>query len=157
MVGGDDRNEGDQDRVMAFSCALNCLLYEQDSGPETVNVGSELEPKTVDRQEAWRDYYARYLLVQLDARPRRLIVAADHCRLRLSAGEDPEAFGCAVDLCERAVGIIEEAGAVDDEEARQRLLAGTDHQLTLDTLGPVPGFVRHSTEEFLDRLRRIGD
>jgi hypothetical protein len=54
------------------------------------------------------------------------------------AGRVPGGWRCAIDLCERARRIVEQAGAVNDDTARRRLLAGTKHQLMRETLGGVP-------------------
>ena len=71
-----------KDAVEAWTCAANLRLYDEDPGPRWVNVGSAVEPRWVDRYDALVDLYARQMLVQLDADPERLIVAARECRVR---------------------------------------------------------------------------
>jgi hypothetical protein len=50
-----------------WSLAANRTLYEEGPGPAQLNVGSTTEPRYVPRQEALRDYYARWLVKELRA------------------------------------------------------------------------------------------
>jgi hypothetical protein len=54
-----------------------------------------------------------------------------------------------------AAAIIRGAGSVEDELARQRLLAGIAHTLTSDPLGAIPGLIDRSAAELVDELERI--
>jgi len=116
------------DLTLAWSYAANCSLYEEDPGPAELNIGSSLEPHWVSRAEAFRDLYAHLLLEQLGADPARIAALAyliHRARQRNSSAE--AVWGIAADLCQRAGSIIDGAGAVHDDRARRRLLAGTKH------------------------------
>jgi len=153
--------------IQAFSCAANCLLYERDPGPAELNIGSEAEPHFVSRSDAGQDFYARYLLTQLDGDSDRLQNTANRCRRRWARGrrrtrdaEDmrPERWKRAVELCDLAVGIVDVAGAADDEQAWQRLLAGNGHMLTAIAFGSWgPQVVKDSADDLAQRLREIDD
>ena len=78
------------DSTRMWSLACNCLLYEGDSGPAQLNIGSEIEPKMVDRQQAWRELYARLLIEQVDADVTRLGEAEQVCRDELADTHRPE-------------------------------------------------------------------
>jgi len=180
------------DEALAWSLAANCRLYEEDPGPPEVNVGSDTEKRLVSRTDAWRDYYARQLLLGLDAQRSRLEALTDQCRSGLAATKkrrhwfrliiarlrEPgslsgrlrfaaelldkhereqmrEVHRCAVDLCDRAAQVLEESGAVDDESVRRRLVAGLEHQMTVETLGIIPGFSKFSAERLNERLREF--
>ena len=149
---------------MAWSLAANCLLYEEDPGPAEVNVASDAEPRMVPRREAWRDYYARYLLNELDADLARVGAVADEYGaelIRLASDRDlqeglPALRECALDLAERADRVVRTVGADVDDKARQRLLAGTDQWLTVQTLGGFfPGIDRDSARTLIERLDDI--
>ena len=68
---------GKDDQTTLYSLAANCSLYEEDDQPPRLNVGSEREPRMVSSTEAWRDFYARNLVEQFDARVSRLLVARE--------------------------------------------------------------------------------
>jgi hypothetical protein len=134
----------DRDETEAWSCAANCLSYENDPGPAELNIGSASEPHMVSRSYAWRDFYARLLINQLDGSHARLLTTAEVCRHRLGTlkrrrnAEVREIWLRAIDLCELAAGIVADAdadaGAVSDDDARQRLLAGNNHTLNVTAL-----------------------
>ncbi|GGQ88223.1 hypothetical protein [Couchioplanes azureus] len=66
-----------------------------------------------------------------------------------------EVWECAIALCEQATQMIRESGAADDEQARQRFLAGIKHQNTVDVLGAIPGVTENSAEELTRRLKEL--
>lgn len=73
------------DTTLAWSCAANLQLYDEDPGPRETNVGSRDEPLLVDRRDALVGLYARQVLVKLDADDRRLAALAEDCRRRAAA------------------------------------------------------------------------
>jgi uncharacterized phage protein gp47/JayE len=64
-----------------------------------------------------------------------------------------EVWECSIDLCERAMTMVREAGAADDELTRQRFLAGLAHKNTSDILGAIPGLEADSAAHLLQRCR----
>ena len=76
--------QAERDVVTAWSCAANCLLYEDDPGPAQLNIGSATEPVWVSRAQAWQDAYAHCLLEALDADLARIQAAAEHYRAKLT-------------------------------------------------------------------------
>jgi hypothetical protein len=60
-----------------------------------------------------------------------------------------------VELCERARGMIQEAGAERDPFARRRLLAGVDSALTAETLGVFPGRAEDAGQRLIQELGDI--
>jgi hypothetical protein len=152
------------DSAQAWSLAANCLLFEEDPGPDQVNVGSDTEPQMQPRTEAWRDYYARYLLKELDGDLGRLAAIDDEYRGELRRRPSqrevreglPELWHCVVDLVERAVTIVRTVGADTDDKARRRLVAGVDHWLTVNTLGGIAPEVQEiSNATLIEELHRI--
>lgn len=63
------------------------------------------------------------------------------------------------ELADAALAMVRDAGAEQDATARARLLAGTTHTLTYDTLGNlIPADVAaQAAAELADTLRRIGE
>jgi hypothetical protein len=152
----------DDDKTMLYSLAINCRLWEQDRQPALLNVGSPAETRMVRPAEAWRGYYARTLVEKLDADVARISAvhkwAARKRRITPRPRRGPNAFGrddwaCAVDLCQRGLAIVREAGADRDDFAKRRLLAGLSHALNVETLGPVPG----NAQALIDELQAIDD
>jgi hypothetical protein len=54
-----------------------------------------------------------------------------------------------VELCDRAVHLIEDAGAADDDTARRRLVAGARQTRTLLAFGGIEGTAREANEIYL--------
>jgi hypothetical protein len=54
-----------------------------------------------------------------------------------------------VELCDRAVHLIEDAGAATDDTARRRLVAGARQTRTLLAFGGIEGMAREANEIFL--------
>jgi hypothetical protein len=88
-------------------------------------------------------------------RLRDRVVSAAKMLLPVERERFRESHRCALDLCERAGRLVEEAGALDDDTARRRLLAGTRHQQTVDTLGIIQGVTEQSAAQLIEDLRRI--
>src|SRR4051812_11058672 len=134
------------DETLLWSYALNCLMYEEDPGPATLNIGSVQEPKIVPRSEALRGLYSRLYIEKVDADETRLAAALDRCRQGLAEcpeGEVKPAWACAADLCEQALATVRAAG-INDESERVRFLAGLKHANASDVLGSIPGVVEDS-------------
>lgn len=141
----------------AWTCAINCRLYEQDPGPAELNIGSELEPHMISRGEAFRDFYARVLLQDVRGDPQRLLRLGRRIDVASRRNRNPEIsamWSIAADLCQRALVIIDGAGAVDDKRARRRLLAGTKHLISTVAIGQwVPDCQRELDNDLLEELR----
>jgi hypothetical protein len=175
-----------KDRGLIWSLACNCLLHEEDPGPNSINIGSQIEPKMVSRGQAWRDLYARLLAERVGADIARIDATAAVCRDELADTHRPEhwqriyesrhqsgdpnaaevfteqgqheireVWECAIDLCEHAAQMVREAGAAENDKARQRFLAGLKHQNTVDVLGAMPGVAQVSAADLIERLREL--
>ncbi|CDM79578.1 hypothetical protein MML61_27625 (plasmid) [Mycobacterium marinum] len=57
----------DSDLAKAWLCPTNSSLYEHDPGLAMRDIGSSLEPHWVTRSEAFRDFYSRQLLADIEA------------------------------------------------------------------------------------------
>lgn len=116
----------EKDLTLAWLHAANCVLYEQDPGPEQLNVGSHYKPSWVSRQDAFRDLYAHLLVEVLGADAVRIAAVEsriDHVGKVTSSAA--EVWKIATDLCQRARTLVDSAGATEDDCARRRLIAGT--------------------------------
>jgi hypothetical protein len=67
---------------LAWSCAANLQLYDEDPGRRKTNVGNRNEPRMVDRRDALVHLYARQVLLGLDADNQRIVALAEDCRCR---------------------------------------------------------------------------
>lgn len=148
-----------EDLTLAWTYATNCSLYEEDPGPSELNIGSSLEPRLVTRAEAFRDLYAHLLLEDLGADHERITTLdelIDH-----SVGQNPAAtpvWNIAANLCQRALAIIDGAGAAHDARARRRLLAGSRHLNRTTVLGQwVPAYQAEIDNDLLQELRATDD
>lgn len=141
------------DVVQAWSLGTNCLLYEEDRGPEKLNVGSRRYPLMVSRSQTWQHAYALYAIVSFDGDHARLKAAA-----RQSLGDIPakphfaRQLSRAVDICEQAARMVEDAGAVHDDKARRRLVAICEHETTNVFLGL---FAPNTIKELRRTLKEI--
>jgi hypothetical protein len=62
------------------------------------------------------------------------------------------------DPCEQAAKIMKDAGAVSDDNAPRRLLAGRDHQATMITVGSgIPAVAESNTEGLCRALEEINE
>ena len=147
------------DAVHAFSCAMNCLLYERGPGPDLLNVGSPDEPRLVPRSEAWQHAYAIRVLVGCDGDLSRLTAAIHKLREDGSNAEPgswrAERMSRAVDLCEQAIEMVKAAGAVDDNKARRRLVAACEHESMVIAIGVIPGVAEESAARLAETFRGI--
>lgn len=148
-----------KDLTLAWVYAANASIHEETPGPAALNIGSEVEPRMVSRPEAFRDLYAHLLLEDLQAdmvRIDRLKVKVGRARKRARNAEAEMVWTIADELCERALQIIDGAGAADDQDARQRLLAGTKHLNRSVVLGQfVPALQKEIDGDLLDELGAI--
>jgi hypothetical protein len=153
--------QAENDVLQARLNARNCLLYENDPGPAELNVGTASEPRMLPRSEAWQHAYALYLLVDLDADHARLTAAASKCREEAAKPQQrrnlawiARELSRAVDLCEQAARMVEDAGATEDDTARRRLLAGCRHETEMLSLGNALPSVAESAAEDYQRAQR---
>jgi hypothetical protein len=109
-----DRAEADARQAWIY--ASNCRLYEDDPGPRQLNIGSQHEPRWVSRAYAWRDAYAHYLLVDLDADHHRILAAARAARQDLAKTRWP-AFWISVARTRMQGGAPLRARAADTAKA----------------------------------------
>lgn len=154
----------EEDAFQAWIYASNCLLYENDPGPAELNTGTAEEPRMVPRAQAWQHAYALHVLVQCEADHARLTAAARKCRAGITdAAARLEAYRArewsrAADLFEQAARMVEDAGAIGDDKARRRLLAGCQHQTMMIALGSViPAVAESSAEDLCRALREAED
>lgn len=156
--------EQERDRTELWSLASNCGLYETDPQPAMQNVGTRAEPLVVTAQEAWRDYYARWTIQQLDGDAGRISSARQWAVTERSTstprGPDDHRFGqqdwdLAIDLCDRALVMVQAANADTDPFARRRFLAGIKSALTTETLGFAPGVAEDAAEGLMEDLAAI--
>lgn len=82
----EDRGSIRDPYLAAWSCAANAALYIDDPGPDQLPTGSATDPRFVSRHEAWAEFYARYLLVELRAEPSALEQAVTATRAGLTGG-----------------------------------------------------------------------
>jgi hypothetical protein len=149
-----------EDAVQAFGCGANCLLREAEA-PDVLNVGSDEEPRMVPGDQAWQHAYAMHVLVGCDGDRDRLIAAAQ--RLREDAGKAAagsrrqRAMSRGAELCDQAIAMVEDAGAVDDDKARRRLVASCEHQGTVIAIGVIPGVAEGSAADLVEKLREIDE
>lgn len=61
------------------------------------------------------------------------------------------------DLCDQAARIVEGAGAVNDDKARQRLVASSRHEGHVIAFGTIPGMAEDNAEELAETLREIDE
>lgn len=85
-VEGSGRGSRRDPYTAAWSCAANAVLYIDDPGPGRLAAGSASDPRLVSRHEAWAEFYARYLLVELRAEPAALEQAMTTARDELAGG-----------------------------------------------------------------------
>lgn len=148
-----------KDLSLAWIYAANVSLHEETPGPAELNIGSEVEPHMVSRAEAFRDLYAHLVLEVLQAdnvRINRLRTRVVRARERSRNSEFESMWTIAIELCERALHIIDGAGAADDDTARRRLLAGTKHLNRSVILGQfVPALQQEINDDLLHELEAI--
>lgn len=156
------RTQVEEDAFMAWTYALNCLLYENDPGPAELNTGTGNEPRMVPRSQVWQHTYALLVLVHCEADHARLTAATRQCRAEITGlqgqlwEERIAELSRAADLCEQAAKMVEDAGAVSDDKAQRRLLAGCDHQTMMIILGSaILAVSESSAEELLQALEEI--
>ncbi|MGP3323029.1 hypothetical protein [Mycobacteroides abscessus] len=148
-----------KDLTLAWVYAANASIHEEAPGPAELNIGSQVEPHMVSRVEAFRDLYAHLLLEDLQAdkvRIERLKVKVGRARKRARNADAEIVWTIADELCERALQIIDGAGAAADDDARRRLLAGTKHLNRSVVLGQfVPALQEEIDGDLMDELSAI--
>jgi hypothetical protein len=153
------RTQLEEDAFQAWINARNCLLYEKDPGPDRLNVGTTQEPRMVPRAEAWQHGYALRVLVQCNGDHSRLAAAARQCQEKMTGkahdAQRAREWSRAADLCERAAHMVAEAGAVEDDKARRRLVAACQHETMIIAMGAIPEAVEQSRQALLETMREI--
>jgi hypothetical protein len=78
---------GMEETLFAWSCAVDFMMYDSNPIASEANIGSQIEPRVVDRRDALLDIYARRILVHCEADPGRLnAVRAEITKLPGSRG-----------------------------------------------------------------------
>jgi len=154
------RTQVEEDAFQAWIYASNCLLYEADTGPALLNVGTADEPRLIPRDQAWQHAYALHVLVACDGDHARLQAAARQSREDISrkaglGAQRVRQLSRAADLCDQAARMIEQAGGRDDIKARRRLVAAAQHQTMMTALGAIPQVAQDSAEDLIATLRAI--
>ncbi|TKV35322.1 hypothetical protein [Mycobacteroides abscessus] len=149
------------DLTQAWLCAVNCGLYETDEGPELLNIASGLEPHMVPRAEAFRDLYARILLVDLDGDPARCAAlgpAIEKNRRQAPSAWAAQTWRLSAELLGRVIALIAHAGADRDGAARRHLVAGARHSTQSVILGQwMPDYQRELNAELAAALTDTGN
>jgi len=150
------------DAVNAVGCARNCLLYENDSGPDELQVGYLSMPLLIPRSEAWQLTYAMGLLKDCRGDTGRLAAARVGCtslcvrcpyrdgrwgRVELSR---------AIDLCDQALRMIEGARAADGDRGAQLLQALCDHETMMTALGLIADVAESADSDFTGAMHAAG-
>lgn len=155
------------DNTLLRVLAINCRLYESDPQPSSQNIGASVEPLMVSKNDAWRGYYARDLVVELAADLDRIATAREWVAEEWAKAPpmlpkeenrmDRRDWDCALELCDRATTIVAESGALQDKYSRRRLIAGIRAALTSEGLGMIPGVVADQGQALLEELARIDE
>jgi hypothetical protein len=148
----DSRSQAEEDASKAWLLAGNCLLYENDRGPELLNVGTGLKPLDVPRSQAWQLSYSMSVLIECNGDHARLLAARQACAEH--PDDEHREWSRAVDLCDQALRMIEGAGAVNDDRARQILLAVCRYETKRPAWGIVPG-PEVDTRILTEALRKV--
>ena len=150
------------DTVSAVGGARNCLLYENDPGPDKLQVGYLSMPLLLPRSEAWQLTYAMGLLEDCRGDIDRLAAARVGCtslcvrcpyrdgrwgRVELSR---------AIDLCDQALRMIEGARAADGERGARLLQALCDHETTMTALGLIAEVAESANSDFTVAMHAAG-
>ncbi|KRQ23341.1 MULTISPECIES: hypothetical protein [unclassified Mycobacteroides] len=148
------------DLTQVWMCAVNCGLYETDEGPKLLNIASGLEPHMVSRAEAFRDLYARILLVDLDGDPARCAALGpviEKKRRQAPSAWAAQTWRLSAELLGRVIALIAQAGADRDEAARRHLVAGARHSTQSVILGQLmPDYQRELDTELAAALADTG-
>lgn len=155
------------DAVTLRANAINCRLYEEDQQPSLLNIGTTTEPNMVPVVEAWRGFYARSLTLDLKAVPERVRAVREWAQKewkKAPAVTTPEEnrvdrrdWDCAVELCDRSLELIRDAGAETDVYARRRLLAGLASSLVSESMGAIPGVSEGQGRTLIEELAQIDE
>lgn len=128
------------DRAHAWGAALSLMHYDAAAGPSEVSVGGVGEQHTLNRHEWLIDFYARDLLVYVDADLARLEALTADAKRRHADRVDRGAIErkiqaelVVIQLAATAATIVRDSGADTDPKARERLVAATGYQLKRDT------------------------
>jgi hypothetical protein len=157
------RTQADRDAANALLNARNCITHEETPGHAELNVGTDSEPRMLPRSEAWQHSYAMWVLIDLDGDHARLVTTSARCREE-AARKRPRKrrwrsreLALAADLCEQAARMVEEAGAVGDDKARRRLLAGCKRETTMIAIGVLPTVAESAADDYQRALREIDE
>lgn len=147
--------------VGLYAYAANCLLYEGDSQPPEIAVGTRIEQRISSPAEAWRHTYAVLYLADIgcddallfsdsaDAFEQLELARRDarwfRRRSAVRAGRDPqevaEVWECAVAIADRAHRMMAAAEAVGPNAvaARRRLARSMRFEADMTLLAPLLG------------------
>jgi hypothetical protein len=139
------------DAAQAASLAANCLLYENDPGPDKLqaNLPGSLR---IPRSESWQLSYAMNLLKHCEGDTRRLAAARSACTSMCvrstfrNGGWGRVELSRAINLCDQALRMIEGARASDGERGTQILRAMCNYEGGMTFLGGLIAEVAEDTE-----------
>jgi hypothetical protein len=154
----DSHSQAEEDASQALLHAQNCLLYENDPGPELLNVGTQLKPLRIPRSEAWQETYAMRMLIKCDGDHDRLTAARHASAAHQHAAHQDvsrRAWSRAVDLCDQALRVIEGAEGVNNDRARRILIAVCEYETKMISFGLLEGFAEDSTRDLAETLREV--
>lgn len=158
-----DQAQLDRDVAHAWSSARNLQLRDAMPGPREVHLGGDPERRTIDRREALVGSYARLVLVHCRADPDRLSAIEPACRAQSlcsrtdrRGARQADTYEVGAEIAAEALRIVCEAGAVTDQRARAKLLAGAEYQCNREFFGDLDdNQLAGSPADFIAELERI--
>lgn len=123
----------------AWILGSNCIAYEKRPGPARINIGSVDRPLWVTRNAAVQATLIQRLVLEVDGDAGLLREAAEVCRTRIAVqgatASGSEGASRGLDLCERALRLLQDTGADQDDGVRRRLVAQCRHDVTMALFG----------------------
>jgi hypothetical protein len=151
-----------KDAGAALLLARNCLLYEKDSGPAELNVGTPKVAFRIPRSEAWQLSYAMHLVNDLDGDAARIAAARAECTSRCVRTDLREgaagrrAWSRAAGLCDEALRMIEGITVAKSPMGPPLLKAVSEHDTMVVALGIVAGIAEDADRDLRDAVRAAG-
>lgn len=149
------------DALKAVGLARNCLLYENDPGPDRLLLNLP-ESLRISRSEAWQLTYTMSLHKDCEGDTARLTAARAACtsmcvRCPFRDGRWGRVeLSRAIDLCDQALRMIEGACAADGERGAQVLLALSEYETMMTALGLSADVAESTESEFASAVRAAG-